>query len=87
MYVDIVISNAFNLNKLFFFLFFLVPGKMPPARGTAAYIQDGYGVFRQPKYECGCCEMLVFMMCGVIQNLYVFNLCRNPDLDDRIDDC
>ena len=23
MYVDIVISNAFNLNKLFFFFFFL----------------------------------------------------------------
>ena len=26
-------------------------------------------------------------MCGVRQNLYVFSLYRNPDLDDRIFDC
>ena len=29
----------------------------------------------------------VFMVCGVRQNLYVFSLYRNPDLDDRIFDC
>ena len=57
---------------------------MPRARGMAAYVQDGYGAFRQPKFECGCCEMLVFRVCGVGQDLYVFSLCRNPDLDDRI---
>ena len=28
--------------------------------------------------------MLVFIVCGVRQNLYVFSLYRNPDLDDRI---
>ena len=38
-------------------------------------------------FECSCCEMLFFMVCGVRQNLYVFNLYRNPDLDDRIFDC
>ena len=53
----------------------------------AAYVRDGYGAFRQPKLECSCYEMLVFMVCGVRQNLYVFSLYRNPDLDDRIFDC
>ena len=53
----------------------------------AAYIQDGYGAFCQPKFVCGCCKMLVFRVCGVRQNLYVFGLYRNPHLDDRIFDC
>ena len=53
----------------------------------AAYVRDGYGAFRQPKFECGCCEMLVFRFCGVRQNLYVFSLYHNPDLEDRIFDC
>ena len=48
------------------------------------YVRDAYGAFRQPKFECGCCEMLVFRVCGVRQNLYVYSLYRNPDLDDRI---
>ena len=26
-------------------------GKMPRARGMAAYVQDGYGEFCQPKFE------------------------------------
>ena len=62
-------------------------GKMPRSRGMAAYVRDGYGAFRQPKFECGCCEMLVFRVCGVKQHLYVFSLYRNPDLDDQIFDC
>ena len=65
----------------------LCRGKMPQACGMAAYVRDGYGAFRQPKFECGCCEMLVFRVCSVRQNLYVYNLYRNPDLDDRIFDC
>ena len=65
----------------------LCRGKMPRARGMAAYVRDGYEAFRQPKFECGCCEMLVFRVCGVRQNLYVNSLYRNPDLDDRIFDC
>ena len=28
-------------------------GKMPRARGTAAYVRDGCGAFRQPKFGCG----------------------------------
>ena len=27
---------------------------VPRARGMAAYVRDGYGAFRQPKFECGC---------------------------------
>ena len=58
--------------------------KMPRAQLVAAYIQDGYRAFWQPKFECGCCTMLVFRVCGVRQNYYVFNLYHNPDLDDPI---
>ena len=60
---------------------------MPRARGMAAYVRDGYGAFRQPKFECGCCEMLIFRVCGVRRNLYVFSLYRDPNLDERIFDC
>ena len=31
--------------------------------------------------------MVVFRVCGVRQNLYVYSLYRNPDLHDRIFDC
>ena len=60
---------------------------MPRARGMAAYVRDGYGAFRQLKFECGCFEMLVFRICGARQNLYVFSLYRNHDLDDWIFYC
>ena len=76
---------------------FLVPGfgrpvllcrdEMPRASGMAAYVRDGYRAFRQPKFECACCEMLVLRVCGAIQNFYVFSLYRNHDLDDQIYDC
>ena len=52
----------------------LCRGKMPRARGMAAYVRDGYGAFRKPIFECGCCEMLIFRVCGVRQNLYVHSL-------------
>ena len=50
-------------------------------------IRTRYGEFRQSKFECGCCEMLAFMVCGARKNLHVFSLFRNPDLDNRIFDC
>ena len=62
-------------------------GRIPRARVMAADVRDGYGAFRQPKFACGGCEMLVFRVCGARQNLFVFNLYRNPDLDNRIFDC
>ena len=51
----------------------LCQGKMNWIRGMAeiANVRDGYGAFRQPKFECGCYEMPVFRVCGVRQNLYV----------------
>ena len=52
----------------------LCQGRMPRARGMAAYVRDGYGAFCQHKFECGFCEMLVISVCCVRQNLYVFSL-------------
>ena len=60
---------------------------MPRSRGMATYVRDGYGEFLQPKFECGCCKILFFRVCVARQNLYVFSLYRNPDLNDRIFDC
>ena len=39
--------------------------QLPRARGLAAYIRDGYGVFLQHKFDYGSCGMLVFRVCGV----------------------
>ena len=52
----------------------LCRGKMPRARGMAAYVRDGYGAFRQPKFDCGYCEMLVFRVRGVTESLCVQSL-------------
>ena len=49
------------------------------ARELAAFLRDGYSAFRQPKFECGCCEMLVFRVCGERQNFNVFSFLCNPD--------
>ena len=56
----------------------LCRGKIRRTRGMVAYVRDGYGAFRRPKFECGCCEMLVFRVCGVRQNLYVFLYLSRP---------
>ena len=60
---------------------------MPRARGMVACVRDGYGAFCQPKFECGCCRMLFFRVCGVRQNIYAYSLYFNPDRDDRIFNC
>ena len=65
----------------------LCRGKLPRARGMAAYVRDGYGAFCQPKFECGFCEMLVVRVCGLRQNFYVYSLYCNSDQDDCIYDC
>ena len=62
-------------------------GKLPRVHGMAAYVRDGYGGFRQPKFECGSCEMLVVRVCGLRQNFYVYSLYRNPDQDYSIYEC
>ena len=63
----------------------LCRGRMNWARGMAAYLRDEYGAFCQPKFECSCCEMLVFRVCGVRQNICCFS--HNPDLDAQIFYC
>ena len=52
----------------------LCRGMMPRDRGVAAYVRYGYGAFRQPKFDCICCDMLVFRVCGVRHNLCVQSL-------------
>ena len=66
---------------------FLCRGKLPRARGMAAYVRDISGAFRQPKFECGCREILVVGVCDLRHNFYVYSFYRNPDQDDRIYDC
>ena len=61
--------------------------RMPWARGMAEYVRDGYGAFRQPKFECGCCEMMFIMVCCVRHNFRVISLYRDTDINDRIFDC
>ena len=63
-----------------------MPGQDASGPRYDCIVRDGYGAFRQPKFECGCCEILFFRVCGVRDNLYVFCLYRNPDVDDRIID-
>ena len=43
----------------------LCRGKMPHARGMAAYARDGCGAFRQPNFSVVVCEMLLFRDHGV----------------------
>ena len=87
---ETLVSDLRHVSEL------LVPGLVPVllcqrklhrARGMAAYVRNGYGAFRRPKFESGCCEMRVVRVCGLRQNFYVYSLYRNPDQDDRIYDC
>ena len=66
---ETLVSDLRHVSELlvpgFGLLVLLCRGKLPRARGMAAYVRDGYGAFRQPKFECGCCEMLVVRVCGL----------------------
>ena len=55
--------------------------------GLEGWLHTNEMVKEHPKFECGFCKMLVFSDYGERQNLYVFSLYSNPDLDDRIFDC
>ena len=56
---------------------------MSRARGMVSYIRDEYGAYRCPFFF----EIMIFSVCGVRQNFYVFTLYRKHDLDDRLFDC
>ena len=47
---------------------------IPRACGMAAYVRDGYGAFRQPKFECGCCEMR-YSGCVVLDRTSTCSVC------------
>ena len=93
---DILLCFETLVSDMRHVLELLVPGSGRPVllwrarclgRGMATYVQDGYGALRQPKFECGCYEMLVLRVCGVRQNIYLFSLYHNSDPDDQIFDC
>ena len=94
---DILLCSEILISDMHYMSELLVPGfgrpvllcrgKMPRVRGMAAFVRDGYGAFWQLKFDCGCCEMLVFRDCDVRQNIFLFSLYRNPDLANLIFDC
>ena len=43
--------------------------------------------FANPNLSVVVAKCCVFRVCGVAQNLFLYSLDRNPDLDDRIFDC
>ena len=65
----------------------VVPGWNAASQWDGCISARWIWAFHQPKFACGCCEILVFWVCGARQNFCVFSLYCNPDLDDRIYDC
>ena len=63
-----------------------MPGQDASGPKVSAYIRDEYGAFRQPKFECGCCEMLILGFV-VYDRTNMCCLYRNSDQDDRIFYC
>ena len=53
-HISELMAPAFGRRVLFY------RDGMPRASRMATYVRDGYGAFRQSKFECGCCEMLIF---------------------------
>ena len=75
---DILLCSDMLVSDMHYVSETLVPGfgrlvycaqeGMPRAR-EMAYIRDGYETFHPPKFECGCCKMLFWLVCGVRQNV------------------
>lgn len=63
---------------------FICRDRLPRSGELAAYERDGFGAFRQPMFECGCFEILVFRVVVSVIFFYVLILYCNPDLDSRI---
>ena len=56
------------------------------ASGMAAYVEDGYGAFCQPKFECGFVRCW-YLGCVVQSRTSVISLYHNPGQDDQIYEC
>ena len=54
---EALVSDMRHVSELLFRRFgrpiLMCRGKMPRARGIAAYVRDGYGTFHKHKHECG----------------------------------
>ena len=91
---EILLSDMHHVSELLVPSFgrpvLLCRGKILRARGwrhTLEMVTEHLSVVVEPKFECGCCEMLFFRVCCVRQNLYVYSLYHDPDLDDPIFHC
>ena len=49
----------------------------PSTRGMALYVREGYAASHRPLYECGCHETQAVIVCGQLQNFYVFDSYRS----------
>ena len=78
---DILLSSEILVSDICHVTQLLVPGfgsppvlclsKIYRARGMSTYnLQDGYGAFRQPKFECGRCEILVLWFVVMFSTTY-----------------
>ena len=75
---DILLCSETLVSDMHLVLELLVPGfghpvllccgRMPRAQGMSAYVRDGYGAFRQPKFECGVAKCWFLGFACVRQN-------------------
>ena len=75
---DTFVSDMLHVLELLVLGFgrivFFFRGKMSLGTRDGCLHTNGYGAVRQPKFECGCWEMQVFMVCGITQNFCVQSL-------------
>ena len=86
-----LVSDRRNINEL------LIPGfnkpkllirdSRPRVRGLATYIRSGFPASIMSDNVCQCHEVQLVRVCSRINNFYIFNVYRNPDLDSSIFDC
>ena len=65
----------------------LLKDEVDQLRGLAVYIREGFSVYKQQSYECGCCEIIVVIICSSGHNFYVFAEYRHPNLSDKVFGC
>ena len=85
---DTLVSSRRHISELMVLGFGrpmqLLRGEVIRFRTFALYVCDHFSAYRQRSYECGCCEVIVFRICSSGHNIYVFGMCRNPDLSRKI---
>ena len=51
------------------------------------YSRSGLAVSRLSKFECDCCEFMVFQVCGTRLKFYLFFVYRSRSTDDSVYEC